>query len=119
MKNNEKKLKEYDIRIIASVMENGLLCDRMEQVFEFAQDLINKEVDLLNYKNYEKEIISEINRQYPTIIRYTKYPTGEYIEGYCNSLIKMYKKLYGNTLIFEVYNIKRKTLTPFHFKYKK
>lgn len=119
MKNNEKIVKEYDIRIIASIMENAMLCDNIEQIFEFAQDLIDKEVDLLNFKDLQKEIVSEINKQHPYIKRYSYYPTAEYMENYCNFLIKMYKNLYGHTLKFEVYDIKRKTLKPFHFKYKK
>ena len=119
MKNGEKIVKEYDIRIIASIMENGMLCDNIEQVFDFSQNLINKEVDILNFKDLQKEIVSEINKQYPNIKRYNYYPTGEYIEDYCNSLIKMYRSLYGDTLKFEVYNIKKKSLKSFHFKYKK
>lgn len=119
MKNNKKIVKEYDIRIIASIMENALLCDNIEQIFEFAQDLINKEVDLLNYKNYGRQVVSEINKQHQYIKRYSYYTTTEYMENYRNFLIKMYKNLYGDTLKFEVYDIKRKTLKPFHFKYKK
>lgn len=117
MKNNEKIVKEYDIRIIASIMENALLCDYIEQVFEFAQDLINKEVDLLNFRILQKEIINEINNQYPNIQRYTNFPTAEYDECYVATLVDFYRKNFGNNLDFEVYARKKKIFKPFHFKY--
>lgn len=119
MKNNKKIVKEYDIRIIASIMENALLCDYIEQVFEFAQNLINKEVDLLNFRILQKEIINEINNQYPNIQRYTNFPTAEYDERYVATLVDFYRKNFGNNLDFEVYARKKKIFKPFHFKYKK
>lgn len=119
MKNSEKITKEYDIRIIASIMENGMLCDNIEQVFEFAQDLINKEVDLLNFRILQKEIINEINNQYPNMKRLTTFPTAEYDECYVATLIDFYRKNFGNSLNFEVYARKKKIFKPFHFKYKK
>ena len=119
MKDNEKIVKEYDVRIIASIMENAMLCDNIEQIFEFAQDIIDKEVDVLNFKKLQKEIIFEINKQYPNIQRYTNFPTAEYDECYVATLVDFYRKNFGDNLDFEVYARKKKIFKPFHFKYKK
>ncbi len=115
MKNNLKTEKEYDIRIVASIMENGLLCNNIEEIFDLSQDLINKEVDVLNYQSLEKEIIFELKKQYPSIKRLSHYPTTEYTEGYSDYLVQHYKKCYGDTLKLEVYKRKVKALKPFNF----
>ena len=71
---NIKKVKEYDARIIASIIENAFLCNNENEIFNCAEDIINEEVDILNYREKSTKVIEEIKRQCPYIKRITPYP---------------------------------------------
>lgn len=114
---NIKKVKEYDVRIIASIMENAFLCNSESEIFNCAEDIINEEVDILNYREKSTKVIEEIKRQCPYIKRITPYPMDNLDSDLINEVCDFYIKSYGETIFLKVYPIKRKKLTPFHFKY--
>lgn len=114
---NIKKVKEYDVRIIASIIENAFLCNNENEIFNCAEDIINEEVDILNYREKSTKVIEEIKRQCPYIKRITPYPMGNLNSDLINKVCDSYIKSYGETIFLKVYPIKRKKLIPFHFKY--
>lgn len=113
---NNKITKEYKIEIIASIIENALFCTN-EELFSFCEEIINKEVDIMNLQNNIDEITNELKEQYPSLKRITPYPTSDFGEYYINEIIKFYKNIFGDTITIEVYPRKIKKLKPFHFKY--
>lgn len=114
---NNKKVKEYDIKIIASIIENALLCDNEEEIFNCSENIINEEVDILNYREKSEKVIEEIKKQCPYIKRITPYPMSDINSDLMNKICNYYINAYGETIFLKVYSRKRKKLTPFHFKY--
>ena len=111
-----KITKEYKIEIIASIIENALFCTN-EELFSFCEEIINREVDIMNLYDNIDEITKELKKQYPSLKRITPYPTSDFGEYYINTIIKLYKKMFGDTIAIKVYPRKIKKIKPFHFKY--
>lgn len=107
--------KEYDVRIIASIMENAFLCNTVEEIFDCAEALIDEEVDIFNYQEKHYKVIREIKSQYPYIKRITPYPGSDLNSDEIRKVCNYYIFNYGKTIPLRVLLIRKKILKPYHF----